>query len=116
MALKNLVEGGVYSPSLIANALRTHEHEIAQTLGLKQKALMQVKLIESKQVQTKLGGMLEILSCVESRTGSLLMAYAWFRDVPIPGFGGKTADSIVREGKINAVRAYLDEMDDGGFA
>lgn len=116
MELEKLAEGGIFSPVRIADALHTHQYEIARTLGVKNEALTRAKRIESKKVQTLLRGMLEILSRVEYRTGSLLVAYAWFRGVPIPGFGGMTADRLVREGKADAVHAYLDEVDDGGFA
>lgn len=59
---------------------------------------------------------LEILIRVAKRTGSLWVAYKWFRGTPIPGFGGKTAQRLVRDGRIDHVHAYLDEIDDGGYA
>ncbi len=116
MELEKLTENGVFSPRLIADALRTHRYEIAGTLGVKNEALTRATRIESKKVQTLLRGMLEILARVEMRTGSLVVAYAWYRGIPIPGFGGMTADRLVRDGKIAFVRAYLDEIDDGGYA
>ena len=116
MQLERLVEKGVFSPALIADELRTHQYELASTLGVKNEALTRANRIESKKIQTLLREMLEILSRVEFRTGSLLVAYAWYRGTPIPGFGGMTADRLVREGKIDFVRAYLDQVDDGGYA
>ena len=115
MELQKLVESGVFSPTLIADELRTHRYELASTLGLKNEALTRASRVKSKKVQTLLRGMLEILSRVESRTGSLLVAYAWYRGTPIPGFGGMTAERLVREGMNDFVRAYLDQMDDGGY-
>ena len=114
MELEKLTENGVFSPRLIVDALHTHLYEIAGTLGVKNKALTRAKHIKSKKVQTLLRGMLEILARVEMRTGSLVVAYAWYRGIPIPGFGGVTADRLVREGQIDFVRTYLDEVDDGG--
>ena len=116
MELEKLVEGGLFSPTLIADELHTHRYELANTLGVKNEALTRATRVKSKKIQSLLRGMLEILSRVETRTGSPLVAYAWYRGVPIPGFGGMTADRLVREGKIEAIRAYLDEVDDGGYA
>ena len=110
-----LTEDGVFSPALIADQLHTHRYELASTLGVKDEALTRTAPIQSKKIQTLLRGMLEILSRVETRTRSLLVAYAWYRGVPIPGFGGMTADRLVREGQIDSVRLYLDQADDGGF-
>ena len=36
---------------------------------------------------------------VERRFGSALVAYAWYRSEPLPGFGGQTAMQLVRDGK-----------------
>ena len=59
---------------------------------------------------------LEILIRVAKRTGSLWVAYKWFRGTPIPGFDGMTAERLVHEGRVDHVRAYLDEIEDGGYA
>ena len=116
MELESVVENGLFSPKLIANQLHTHRYEIAETLGVQREALTRKKRVESKKVQSLLRIMLEILIRIETRTGSSLVAYAWYRGVPIPGFNGKTADRLVREGRGKDVHAYIDEMDDGGFA
>ncbi|MCY4096277.1 MAG: hypothetical protein OXG05_14270 [Gammaproteobacteria bacterium] len=105
MELDKLVEGGVFSPALIADELRTHRYELASTLGVKREVLTRATRVRSKKIQSLLRGMLEILLRVETPTGSALAAYAWYRGVPIPGFSGMTADRLVREGKIDAVRA-----------
>ena len=116
LKLEDLIEDEVFSPTLIANELRTHKSEIARTLGMKDEALTRASRVRSKKTQTLLREMLEIVHRVERRTGSPLVAYAWFRSERIPGFGGMTADRLVREGKANHVRAYLDHVDNGGYA
>ena len=60
--------------------------------------------------------MLEILNRVESETGSPLAAYAWFHAEPLPGFGGATANLLLREGRAKHVHAYLDRLAAGGYA
>ena len=41
---------------------------------------------------------------------------AWYRAEPIAEFGGRTAESLVKDGKATAVRDYLDHVALGGFA
>lgn len=43
-------------------------------------------------------------------------AMAWYRAQPLPAFGGRTAEALVKDGKAAAVRDYLDHMALGGFA
>lgn len=116
MQVEQFVEDQVFSPALVAEELRTSEREIARTLGLGGEAFSCASCIRAPKSQQRLREMLEILHRVEGVIGSSLMAYAWFRDKPLPGFGDSTADSLVREGKADYVHAYLDHVRDGGYA
>jgi hypothetical protein len=60
--------------------------------------------------------MLEIISRVTDWAGGKEQAMAWYRAQPLPAFGGRTAEALVKEGKAAAVRDYLDHMAVGGFA
>ena len=114
--LAGLVEDQVLAPTLIAAELRTTKAEIASTLGLERDALSRASRIRARTTQVRLREMLEILSRVEAGTGSPLAAYAWFRAEPLPGFGGATADLLLREGRAEHVHAYLDRVAAGGYA
>ena len=119
MQLQDLVDGKTrtFSPALIAGALRTTKAEIADTLGLSRDALSRTTRINATKTQTRLREMVEILHRVEDYTGSPpLVAYAWFRSEALPGFGGMTADQLVREGNAAHVHAYLDHVMAGGYA
>ncbi len=116
MLFRELVEDQVFSPGLIAAELRTTKAEIAGTLGLGRDALSRASRIRARKTQIRLRQMLEILNRVESETGSSLAAYAWFRAEPLPGFGGATADLLLRKGKAEHVHAYLDRVAAGGYA
>ena len=106
-----------FSPALIAGALRTTKAEIADTLGLSRDALSRTTRINAVKTQTRLREMLEILRRVEDCTGvPPLVAYAWFRSEALPGFGGMTADELVRKGNAAYVQAYLDHVMAGGYA
>jgi len=60
--------------------------------------------------------MLEIISRVSDWAGGKEQAMAWYRAQPLPAFGGRTAEALVKDGKTGAVRDYLDHMAVGGFA
>lgn len=116
MRFQKFVEDEVFSPVLIADALRTTKSEIAGTLGLGRDAFSRASRIRARKTQVLLRQMLEILNRVEAETGSPLAAYAWFRAEPLPGFGGATPDLLLREGKADQVHAYLDRVMAGGYA
>lgn len=116
MMLSELIEGDVFSPSLIAQSLHTTRAEVAETLGLSRDAITRASRIESAKTQTRLREMVEILRRVEPQLGSPVAAYAWFRSEALPGFGDETPDALVRQGKARHVHAYLDDVLSGGFA
>ena len=116
MRFQEFVDDQVFSPALIADALRTTKSEIAGTLGLGKDAFTRASRIRARKTQVRLRQMLEILNRAEVATGSPLAAYAWFRAEPLPGFGGATPDLLVRDGKADHVHAYLDRIMAGGYA
>ena len=116
MRFEEFVEDEVLSPRLVARALRTTKAEIANTLGLGKDSFTRASRVRARKTQVRLRQMLEILNRVEAETGSPLVAYAWFRAEPLPGFGGATTDQLVRHGKADHVRAYLDRIMAGGYA
>ena len=116
MRFQEFIDDQVFSPVLIANALRTTRSEIVGTLGLGRDAFSRASRIRARKTQVRLRQMLEILNRVEAETGSPLAAYAWFRAEPLPGFGGATPNLLLREGKADHVHAYLDRVMAGGYA
>jgi hypothetical protein len=60
--------------------------------------------------------MVEIVRRVADWAGGVRQAMAWYRAEPLPEFGGRTAESLVKDGKAVAVRDYLDGVALGGFA
>jgi hypothetical protein len=69
-----------------------------------------------KAAQARLREMLEIVIRISRWAGGKEQAVAWYRAEPIPAFGSRTAESLVKEGKAAAVRDYLDHVAMGGFA
>ena len=116
MNFQDFIEEGIFSPVLIADALRTTESEMASTLGLGQSALSRTERWRTKKTQTRLRHMLEILSAANDFTDSLIASYAWYRSKPIVGFGDHTASSLVREGHADHVLDYFQHIRAGGYA
>jgi hypothetical protein len=101
-----------------ASQLGLSSAQLLETAGVKSgKLRSDVTLIKlDKAVQTRLQEMLEIVSRISAWAGGKEQALAWYRAEPIPAFGSRTAESLVKEGKAAAVRDYLDHVATGGFA
>ncbi|PXW51632.1 uncharacterized protein DUF2384 [Chelatococcus asaccharovorans] len=90
--------------------------QLAETAGLARETLYRAERSRAPKAQGRLREMLEIISRVTEWAGGKEQAMAWYRAQPLPAFGGRTAEALVKEGKAAAVRDYLDHMALGGFA
>jgi hypothetical protein len=90
--------------------------QLAQMLGLGPQAFYKADRALAAKTQFRVKEMLEIISRVSDWAGGIQHAMAWYRAQPIPAFGGRTAESLVKDGKATAVRDYLDHIAIGGFA
>lgn len=116
MNLAAFAENGLLAPKRIAAALRTTNEEVARTVGLGKDAVQRRDRIGSDRTQRRLREMLEIINKVEPRFGSALVAYAWVRSEPLPGFDGRTAMQLIREGRADDVLEFVDAVDAGVHA
>jgi hypothetical protein len=116
MSLAQYADEGVFAPRRIAEAFRTTSEEVARTAGLGKDAIQRKDRIRSGKTQKRLREMIEIINKVEPRFGSALMAYAWYRSEPLPGFSGQTAMQLVRNGRAEDVLDYIDAVDAGVHA
>jgi hypothetical protein len=113
MNMIDFAENGQFAPKKIAHTLRTTSEEIARTVGLGKDAVQRKDRVGSDKTQRRLREMVEIINKVEPRFGSALMAYAWYRSEPLPGFSGFTAMQLVRDGRADEVLEYIDAVDAG---
>lgn len=116
MGLAQYSDNGLFAPRKIATALRTTSEEVARSAGLGRDAVQRKDRVLSDRTQRRLREMVEILNKLEPRFGSALMAYAWYRSEPLPGFSGLTAMQLVRDGRAAEVLDYIDAVDAGVFA
>ena len=113
MGLVQYSDNGLFAPRKIAEAFRTTSEEVARTAGLGRDAVQRKDRIRSDKTQRRLREMVEVINKVEPRFGSQLMAYAWYRSEPLPGFSGQTAMQLVRSGRADDVLDYVDAVDAG---
>jgi hypothetical protein len=116
MGLAQYADDGLFAPKKIADAFRTTSEEIARTAGLGKDAVQRRDRVRSDKTQRRLREMVEIVNKVEPRFGSALMAYAWYRSEPLPGFSGQTAMQLVRAGRADEVLEFVDAVDAGVYA
>jgi hypothetical protein len=90
--------------------------QLAETIGLKRETVYRAARLEAPKTQARATEMLEIVGRIADWAGGEKQAMAWYRAEPIAAFGGRTAESLVKEGKAAAVRDYLDHVATGGFA
>jgi len=70
--------------------------------------------LKAPKTQARAAEMLEIVGRIADWAGGEKQALAWYRAEPLPAFGGRTAESLVKEGRAAAVRDY--HVATGGFA
>lgn len=104
------------SPIKLANALGLTKKQLAETAGLAPEALYKRERLGAAKTQSRLREMNEILTRVAGWAGGPAQALAWYRAEPIPAFGGRTAELIVKSGHAGQLRDYLDSIALGGFA
>jgi hypothetical protein len=104
------------SPTSLVNEYGLNKKQLAETVGLPPEALYKQARFSAAKTQSRLREMNEILTRVAGWAGGRAQAMAWYRAEPIPSFGGRTAESIVKSGQASQLRDYLDSIALGGFA
>lgn len=107
---------GHVSVARAAEGLGLSKAQFAETIGLSKGALYRASRLSGQKTQARTVEMLEIVGRIVNWAGGEKQALAWYRAEPLPAFGGRTAESLVKEGKAAAVRDFLDHVATGGFA
>lgn len=58
----------------------------------------------------------EILELIKGWTGSYVQAVACYDTEPLPSFDNLTVAELMRQGRADAVKAYIERIADGGYA
>ncbi|HLX97346.1 MAG TPA: antitoxin Xre/MbcA/ParS toxin-binding domain-containing protein [Roseiarcus sp.] len=104
------------SPVKIVGDYGLTKKQLAETIGLAPEALYKRERLGAAKTQSRLREMNEILMRVEAWAGGPAQAMAWYRAEPIPAFGGRTAEALIKSGQAGPLRDYLDSIALGGFA
>jgi hypothetical protein len=100
----------------VAEAFSMSKAQLADTAGLAREVFQKSSRRDGPKAQSRVREMLEIISLVQGWAGSPAQAMAWYRAEPIPAFGGRTAEALVKTGSATAVRDYVDHLATGGYA
>lgn len=116
-ALNDVIRGdGTIETSRLSETLRVSKTELAAAAGLSRDAVSKTARLNAPSTQSRLRDMVEIINRVLPWAGSVPQAFAWYRAQPLPSFGDQTAEDLVKEGRAEAVKAYLSRIAVGGYA
>jgi hypothetical protein len=109
-------DDGDISVDRVAERLGLSKAQLAETMGVAPETIYRSVRAKAQRTQARASEMLEIIARITAWAGGERQALAWYRGEPIAAFGGRTAESLVKDGKAGAVRDYLDHVATGGFA
>ena len=109
-------EDGFLSPERVADAFHLSKTQLAETIGLRREALYKRERIRAGKTQGRVREVVELVDRIKEWAGGREQALAWYRSQPIPAFGGRTAEALVKDGKAGHLRDYFDHLAMGGFA
>lgn len=111
-----LDDEGLIVTERMTRELRITKTELAVASGLSRDAVSKSARLRGRNTQTRLRDVAEIINRVRPWAGSVPQAFAWYRAQPLPSFGDRTAEDLVKEGRAEAVKAYLSRIAVGGYA
>jgi uncharacterized protein (DUF2384 family) len=100
----------------VAASFGVSKAQLADTMGVSPETFHRAARAKAPKTQGRVTEMVEIVARVSDWAGGERQALAWYRAEPLPAFGGRTAESLVKDGKAAAVRDWLDHVATGGFA
>ena len=98
----------------VAELLGVNLTELAGLIGVARNTL--AAKAGARKVDAALSPIVRILAMAGEMAGDEQRAAIWFKHQPIPGWAGKTAYDLVREGKSDKVLAYLEAVRSGVYA
>lgn len=111
-----ITDEGLVAANALAKALHITQTDLAEVTGLSRDSVSKRARLKSRATQARLRDTVEIINRVAEWSGGAGRAFAWFRSQPLPSFGDKTAEDLVKEGRADTVKAYLSRIADGGYA
>lgn len=103
-------------PDQVAAIIGVTKSQLAAALGIPADALYRASRAEAGKTQARLLDLITILSRLQPWAGGIRQALAWYQAQGIAALGDETAEALVRTGRADLVRAYLDGIAAGGHA
>ncbi len=97
----------------VADRFGVSKAQLADTMGVSPETFHRAARAKAPKTQGRAAEMIEIVARVSDWAGGEKQALAWYRAEPLPAFGGRTAESLVKDGKAAAVRDWLDHVATG---
>jgi len=107
---------GFVAANQLTASLRVTKKELARAFGLSLDAVSKASRLRTRATQSRLRDIVEIINRVLPWAGSVPQAFAWYRSQPLPSFGDRTAEDLVKEGHAEAVKSHLGRIAAGGYA
>lgn len=98
------------SPRRFSKALGVQVTNLAELTGVHRNTLRNPA---SERLQTRLREMIKAITAAAMLTGDISKAIYWYRNEPIAEYGHKTAAELVAEGHVEAVLAYIRDLENG---
>lgn len=106
-------DGSRLSARRVAEALGVTLSELAGLIGVSRNTLAAAS---ARKADAALSPVVRILAMAGEMAGGEGRAAVWFKHQPLPGWAGKTALDLVREGKSGKVLEYLEAVRSGVYA
>ncbi len=98
------------SPSRLSKALGVKVASLAELTGVHRNTLRNPS---SERLQGRMREMVKVISAAAELTGDLDKAIYWYRNEPITDYGHRTAGELVADGQVEAVLAYIRDLENG---
>src|SRR6516165_6946650 len=89
---------GIVAVEDVAKWFGMSKGQLAATVGMRPDTFRRVKRVTAPKTQSRVKEMLEVIGRIADWAGGKDQAMAWYRAEPIPAFGGRTAESLVKDG------------------
>ncbi|WP_337271141.1 hypothetical protein [Oryzifoliimicrobium ureilyticus] len=98
------------SPSRLSKALGVKVANLAELTGVHRNTLRNPS---SERLQGRMREMIKAISAAAELSGDLAKAIYWYRNEPIADYGHRTAAELVADGEIEAVLAFIRDLENG---
>jgi hypothetical protein len=98
------------SPKRFSKALGVQVINLAELTGVHRNTLRNPA---SERLQSRMREMIKAITAAATLTNDISKAIYWYRNEPIADYDHKTAAELVAEGHVEAVLAYIRDLENG---